>query len=173
MGVFEDLQDQVLKLDDRIKSLEGYPSGVALKNYIDDLTGRTTELSNEHKALVHRIHDLEGDSNKLQHGEIQALGRRVDKVEEREDVVRKLVTSVEDLHKILEETNTRRDEQISALQEKMDRTKVSLLAYVETLTTDVKTDVQGIKEGREWWKSLSWWKRVWLVFTGGMYDHNP
>ena len=77
MGVLEDLAYSNEVLANRINLLEKEPSGSDLHARHEVLVKAQQQLEDEHQALSRRMHAIESESNQAQHGEIQALARRV------------------------------------------------------------------------------------------------
>lgn len=162
MGLFEELQVAQNDLSDRLARLEGMPSSIALRDRLAVFEADRDRVEAEGAALSRRMHAVESESNQAQHGEIQALGRRVAKVEE-------LDTTVRAISGLLTEEAIARSAQDEVLLREVNAMKDALLNTMATAFAAQDKELlalKGWRSAQEAWDAQPWYRRWWRLLRG-------
>ena len=160
MGVLEDLAQSIELLRERTERHSEHQSPAALQSLQDKLRENQDRLEAEHGALGRRMHAIESESNQAQHGEILALGRRVEKLEGLPTV---LETSLQAAEQSLRA-------QFTAMIEAQPAP--ILAAVTALLEAQQKVMLQHLSPLEDWltrelvWNIQPWWKRWWRRLKG-------
>ena len=160
MGVLEDIDQKIVLLSERVRAHEEHPSPAALLSLQDKLRENQQRLEDEHQALGRRMHAIESESNQAQHGEISALGRRVEKLEGLPTVLESSLQAAEQSLR----------EQLTSLIEAQPAP--ILAAVTALLEAQQKVMLRHLSPLEDWlareraWALQPWWKRWWRRTRG-------
>ena len=123
----------------------------------------------EHAALGRRLVVIEQDNTGSQHGEIQALGRRVAKVEEQGEVLAQLTAKHGELATKHDDLAVGLLTQEAELIAEIMRVRDALLETLSVAMSVQNAEVQSLKEWRaaqEAWNARPWYRRFWRRLRG-------
>ena len=162
MGVLEDIEGRWAERCNLLEAQLAIIGAQARATYqaTSQLQADLTNIETEHQALGRRMHAIESENNQAQHGEISALGRRVEKLEGLPTVLESSLQAAEQSLR----------EQLTSLIEAQPAP--ILAAVTALLEAQQKVMLRHLSPLEDWlrreqaWASQPWWKRWWRRTRG-------